>query len=216
MAFDYVDFLVDTAEEKLTGLFYSRRPTNADDGRKTFQYKQLDPNSKVFGKVLGEVRADRATYAIKTNDGCGFNIGGYVVTQNGLIWQITEVVTNEEAKDRTEVLRWFKSAKNAEIDIRMVQVDNLYPIEDSYTDMCAVTVEFPVGAEIVSAVVHVGADEQATIYKIVGNTVSFEVEKGDKATIEYEYKLNGATKTGRKQITRLKTTKNEYSTNISA
>ena len=76
MAMDFIDMLVDTSKEKLTGYFYKRRPRTPEDGRITFKYEQLDPNSRVFDKVLGNVRADRATYAIKTNDHCGFNVGG--------------------------------------------------------------------------------------------------------------------------------------------
>ena len=137
---DFMDFLVDSTDEYLTGYFYKKRPKNQEDGRVKFNYKQLDPNSRVFGKILGEVRADRATYAIKTNDMCGFNIGGYIVTQNGLIWQITEVITNEESKGSNDVLRWFTTAVNAECSVRMVQIDNLYDVEDTYNKWCDITV----------------------------------------------------------------------------
>ena len=140
MAFDYIDMLVDTKDEYLTGYFYKVRPITPDDGRITFKYKQLDPNSKVFGTVLSNVRADRATYAIKTNDHCGFNIGGYIVTQNGLIWEITEVITNEQVTGSDDVLRWFKTAKNAECSVRMIQINDLFNPKEIYDKYCEITI----------------------------------------------------------------------------
>lgn len=141
MAFDFIDMLVDTKDEYLTGYFYKRRPRTPEDGKITFKYKQMNPNSKIFDTVLGNVRADSARYAIKTNDHCGFNIGGYIVTQNGLIWEITEVITNEQTEGRNDVLRWFKTAKNADCSIRMIQITDLFDKEEAYVDECTVSVK---------------------------------------------------------------------------
>lgn len=139
MAFDFIDMIVNTGDEYLTGVFYKRRPISNEDGGVTFKYKQLDPNAKVFDKLLGELWKDRATYAIKTNDDCAFNIGGYIQTQNGLFWEITEIISNEEVKGGNEALRWFKTAKNAEISVRMIQVDDLYKLEETYNAQCKIT-----------------------------------------------------------------------------
>lgn len=130
---DFIDLLIDTSEEFLTGYYYKRRPKSKDDGRVTFLYKQLNPNARVFNTVLGNIRADSETYAIKTNDHCGFKVGGYVSTQNGKIWQITEVVTNEQADGANEVLRWFKTAKQSDCSVRLLRVDNLWT-EQTYSE----------------------------------------------------------------------------------
>ena len=140
MAMDIVDMLVNSSDEYLTGYYYSRRPKTPEDGKVTFSYKQLDPSSHVFDTVLGNVRSDRSTYAIKTNDDCGFQVGGYIVTQNGLCWTITEVVTNENAEHENAVLRWFREAKNAACSVRMLQVDSLFAVENAYRTDCLVTV----------------------------------------------------------------------------
>lgn len=139
MAMDIVDMFVNTSDEYLTGYFYARRPKTPEDGRVTFKYKQLDPNARVFDTVLGNVRSDSATYAIKTNDHCGFNVGGYIVTQNGLCWTITEVITNEQVDGENAVLRWFTGAKNAECSVRMLQVDSLFAVGNAYYTHCMVT-----------------------------------------------------------------------------
>lgn len=182
MAMDYIDMLVDTSNEKLTGYFYKRRPKKPEDGRITFKYEQLDPNSRVFDKVLGNVRADRATYAIKTNDHCGFNVGGYIITQNGLIWEIAEVVTNEQAKGSNDVLRWFRTAKNAECSVRMIQVDDLFNQDESYIDECKVTIslysetELPIIRSI--TINDVTNRRQGIEYTKVDNDIIVYVPKG--------------------------------------
>lgn len=132
MNFDFIDMIVNTGDEFLTGTFYRRRPKTPEDGGVNFRYKQLDPNSKVFDKVLGQMRKDTATYAISTNDDCKFNIGGYIRTQNGLLWEITSVIGNEEVKGGNEALRWFTTAKNSDTSIRLIQVDDLWDLDSTY------------------------------------------------------------------------------------
>lgn len=138
MRFDFIDMIVNTGDEYLTGMYYRRRPTSPLDGAVTFRYKQLDPNSKVFDKLLGELRKDASNYSITTNDDCKFIIGGYIRTQNGLLWEITSIISNEEVKGGNEALRWFKVAKNSEVSIRMVQVDDLWDVEPVYVSKCKI------------------------------------------------------------------------------
>ena len=182
---DFIDMLVNSSDEKLTGYFYARRPQSADDGKISFQYKQLDPNSRVFDKVLSNIRADSARYAISTNDDCGFNIGGYIVTQNGEFWEITEVVTNEEEKATKNALHWFKSVNNAETSIRMIKVNDLYTVENAYLTTCTVVIALYVnGVEktIGSAISSIGSIRtQGT------NEAILTIEKGASATVTLVY-----------------------------
>lgn len=216
---DYLDFLVDTSDEYMTGYYYKRRPKNALDGRIAFKYKQLDPNSRVFDKLLGDVRADSATYAIKTNDKCGFAVGGYIVTQNGLFWEISSVITNEEPSKDKDVLRFFRVSKRAECNIRMLAVDNLYDVAPTYISQCEINVELKAGAgtalvsiPISSATVtaHIGGGEETVETDISqSGELSFAVEKGVSVTVEYTYTLDGEDKTGSTYFTQVDTTKTE-------
>lgn len=178
-------FLSDTSEETLTGVFYKTRPNYVNDGGITFKYKQLDPNSRVFDKVLSEIRADSARYAIKTNDACGFNIGGYIVTQNGEFWEITEVVTNEEERTTKNALRWFKRVSNSEISVRMIKISDLYTPESAYLTTCTVVIALYVnGVEktIGSAISSIGSIRtQGT------NEAILTIEKGASATVTLVY-----------------------------
>lgn len=187
---DFIDLMVDTSEEYLTGFFYKRRPKNAEDGRISFLYKQLDPNSRVFDTVIGNVRADRATYAIKSNDNCGFNVGGFVITQNGLIWEIVEVIKNEEVKGSNDALRWFKRAINTECSVRMIQVDDLFDIDESYEKLCQVGIIRKGGADIDYCVVTETLSQTSIPYTLSeSGEISFEVEKNTAVSIMFR-KLN--------------------------
>lgn len=150
-----------------------------------FKYKQLDPNSRVFDKVLGEIRADSARYAIKTNDACGFNVGGYIVTQNGEFWEITEVVTNEEEKTTKNALRWFKRVNNAEISVRMIKINDLYSVEDAYLTNCTVTIAlFENGVE---KIVTSASTTNGSIKSTGTNEVILTIEKQSTATVMLYY-----------------------------
>lgn len=187
MTFDFIDMIVNTGDEFLTGVFYKRRPKAPTDIGVTFKYKQLDPNARVFGKLLGELRKDRATYAIKTNDDCAFNIGGYIQTQNGAMWEITEVIANEEVKGGNEALRWFTKAKNAEISVRMIQVDDLYDINNAYEKNCIirlksekkmVSVSYGGASETVNGTTH-----EISLAKGTGTTITIAFEDGSSKKI---------------------------------
>lgn len=205
---DFMDFLVDSTDEYLTGYFYKKRPKSQEDGRIKFNYRQLDPNSRVFGKLLGEVRADRATYAIRTNDMCGFNVGGYIITQNGLIWQITEVITNEESKGSNDALRWFTTAVNAECSVRMVQIDDLFNINEAYDDICEVTITINNDLRKTVRALENGIGEPLD-YSVQGLSYNFEVHKGAFVYISIYYP--STTETTKHKISSNMTIKETYS-----
>lgn len=182
---DFIDMLVNTSDEVLTGYFYKYRPQNAEDGKIAFQYKQLDPNSCVFDKVLGNIRADSARYAIKTNDACGFNIGGYIVTQNGEFWEITEVVTNEEQKTTKNALRWFKRVSNAEISVRMIKINDLYAVESAYLTDCKVIIALYVNG--VEQTITSAYTSNGKVVTSGTNECSLTIEKGETANVTIYY-----------------------------
>lgn len=189
-SFDFIDLIINNADEYLTGYYYDRRPVSQDDGRITFNYRQLDPNSKVFSTVLSNLRADRATYAIATNDFDGFKVGGYVVTQNGLIWEITEVISNEEAKGQNDSLRWFKKARGAEWSVRMIQVTDLFAVRESYTTECEIELTFNKRIETAKFIT------SGVMYNIEAYVLKIHVDKGTEVEVtvmfedDTDYHLN--------------------------
>ena len=184
---DFIDMIVDSSDEFLTGAFYKKRPKYPHDGRITFSYKQYNTNSKIFDTVLGDVRADKATYAISTNDDCDFNVGGYIVTQNGLIWEIVEVVKNEETKANKDVLRWFTKAIDTETNVRMIEIDDLFDQIDTYGKYCDIRIDF--NFEPSSIAIRESLRGIELEYEIIanaeGSSVAFKAPKNTALTIEF-------------------------------
>lgn len=205
---DFIDLIVDSSDEFLTGHYYNRRPKIVGDGKVTFNYKQFSTHSRVFETILGNVRADKATYAISTNDDCGFSVGAYIRTQNGLIWEIVEVVKNEEAKKNNDALRWFKKAVNAECNIRMIEVDDLYDQENAYTGDCAVRIDF--NKAVANCVVTESISNADIQYGFVkdshNKSIEFETTKNMAVSILVTF-TDGKTK--KIQIPSYKTVENE-------
>ena len=205
---DFIDMIVDSSDEFLTGYFYKKRPKYPHEGRITFSYKQYNANSKIFDTILGDLRADKATYAISTNDDCDFNVGGYIVTQNGLIWEIVEVVKNEETKANKDVLRWFTKAIDTETNVRMIEVDDLFDQVDTYEKYCNIRIDFnfDVSSILIKESLRGIGIEYDKITAVEGSSILFKSPKNTALTIEFT-KSGGAKKT--MQIPSYKTLENE-------
>ena len=117
-------FLTPKDDEFMTGYYYERRPVSPDDGRTAFNYSRLDPYSRTFDVVMGQMRIDRETYSLKTREALSWKIKGYISTQDGLFFQITEILDDKQPKGSEEVLRLFKRAPEREFTIRLIKVDN--------------------------------------------------------------------------------------------
>ena len=106
----------------LTGAYYLRRPLTTNDVAETFNYKPIDPRAKRYGQIISNLKTDEQSFSIETNTQCKFKIGGYIITQDGGMWQITETLT--KTQEDIEALRLFKdNAKTVNI-IRLIAVDN--------------------------------------------------------------------------------------------
>ena len=123
-----LNFMTPKDDEFMTGYYYERRPTTPDDGRQKFRYSRLDPYSRTFDTQLGQMRLDRETYSIKTRTALPWKVKGYISSQDGLFFQIVEILTNPQPKNSEEVLRLFKRAPETEYTIRLIKFDNPWGI----------------------------------------------------------------------------------------
>lgn len=127
---DFIDLLDPRDEYWFTGYYYPKRPQNAEDGKAEFKYRHMSPYSRVFDKVLEQIRLDNETCTIKTEDDCNFKNKGYISTQDGEFWQIREIIHNEQTRGSEEALRLFKVSPHAEYDMLLVRVFNPWEIAE--------------------------------------------------------------------------------------
>lgn len=116
-------------EEVLTGTYYNRMPETTQDYGIEFQYDIVDENNKAYSTILNNLKSDKGTSAIKTNDMCGFKIDGYVATQDGSFWQITEIVKHLVRPNTKQALRLMKQTAETEYVLRLIEVDNPWELK---------------------------------------------------------------------------------------
>ena len=126
---DFLNFLTKKDEEVLKGTYYNREPKTPTDVGVSFKYDIVDESSRAYAKLLDSLESDRTYQTIKTNDACGFEINGYVATQEGGLWIITNFIRHLAVPDNKQALRFVKRTASTEYVIRLMQVDNPWGLE---------------------------------------------------------------------------------------
>lgn len=121
---DFLDFMAISDEEVLSGTYYPKKPKLPQDKSFSFMYDIVDESNKYYSKILGEIQTEKTTQTIKTNDDCGFKIKGYIVTQDGIMWQIDNLVKRLVKAENKQALRWLKQTVETEYVIRLIEVEN--------------------------------------------------------------------------------------------
>lgn len=121
---DYLDFLTVKDEEVLTGTYYKRRPITTEDGGLPFSYDIVNESDKNYSTIISNLQTEQVVQTIRTNDLVGFKIKGYVVTQDGILWQITNIMKRLAKPENKQALRILKQTIETEFVIRLMAVDN--------------------------------------------------------------------------------------------
>ena len=124
----FLEMLAGKSDEFMTGCYYARRPSSGDDGAQRFSYSRLDPYYRSYDVEFGQMRIDKSTYSLKTKTPLEWKVNGYVSTQDGEFFQITEIITDGQTRENEEALRLFKKALGREYTIRLLRVDNPWGI----------------------------------------------------------------------------------------
>lgn len=119
---DFLDLMAIKDNETFNGKYYKDRPQTPLDTAQLFKYEVIDPNDKTYSRILNNLEADNATHAIKTNNLCGFEINGYVITHEGYLWQISSV-TVLPSKNK-QAYRYLTHAVGTEYLLRLIRVEN--------------------------------------------------------------------------------------------
>lgn len=120
---DFLDFLQLSDDEVLSGTYYKRLPKTSQDKGVPFQYDIVQDSDKTYSLMLNQIQSEQCVQTIKTNDLIDLKIKGYVVTQDGKMWQITGIIEKPSKPGNKEALRILKKSVETEYIIRLLQVD---------------------------------------------------------------------------------------------
>ena len=97
---------------------YRRYTTDSPD---YFEYKDVDYPSKRFGDVINNLITDDNSRVIRTIWDCGYEVNGFICTQDGKTWTIVTIIHDNK---NAENLRLLQSNPSAEFVIGLQNVEN--------------------------------------------------------------------------------------------
>lgn len=96
-----------------------RRFTN--DPAQYFEYKDVDFPSKRWGDVINNLITDDSSRVIRTMWDCGYEVDGFVVTQDGKTWTVITIMPDN---GNSENLRVLQTNPSVEFIIGLQNVEN--------------------------------------------------------------------------------------------
>lgn len=119
------EFCSRKSEEVLSGKYYKFYPKSYSDNPIKFNYDILDPETKEYKNLMTNlITTDGGKLAIKTRASIDFMIKGYVLTQDGKMWQIDQSTENPINEQSKGALRFFVDTAQTERHLRLLRVDN--------------------------------------------------------------------------------------------
>lgn len=108
----------------LSGKYYPRKPVTTSDTSYPLNYEIVSARRNYYAQVMQNVIDDGAMLSIKTNTPNKYKVKGYILTQDGSFWQITEVTVEPQNGENNEALRLFKTTAQTTFLLRLTEVDN--------------------------------------------------------------------------------------------
>lgn len=134
---DLLDILAGRASETNPATYYDNRPDgmytatgaadlfSLDNGGTPFDYEIIDPTSYQLRSLFGDV-TDRTgrQMAIKTRDAVDFRVGGFVATDDDILYTVDAVTVDTSASNK-QVMRFIPVPLESVRIVRLVEVENL-------------------------------------------------------------------------------------------
>lgn len=118
---DLIDILTGKADSTCTGKYFEGK---LGENGVTFEYEYLDPRSKSYRMLFGNLAGSQAWSAtIKTNARIDFKVGAHVKLQDGKIYEINSVDTDMQSAEK-QAYRYFAFPAGVYKVIRLNEVDD--------------------------------------------------------------------------------------------
>lgn len=121
----FLDMIAPKDEFPIKAKYYESTVDSPEDGGQTFRFAFVDPLSKTYRSLFGNITSDRdnAEVTIRTNYKLPYNLASYIVFSNGECYQIVQCA-KDYSKVGREALAMWSDPVGIEYVIRMVQIPN--------------------------------------------------------------------------------------------
>ena len=124
MIYDALDILMPRARFTAEGKYWTERPDSSDMGGMAFNYEYVDPLSKSYRVLFGNIQTvEDGSTTIRTNDNLGFKAGHWIMTDDGQLFQVIQVAKDFSASSK-QALRLFGTPLMTEFVLRLVTDPN--------------------------------------------------------------------------------------------
>lgn len=120
---DILDFLTEKDEDYFLGTFYPKRPKTTQDKGYEFDYNETDNRVATVENLANSLETTAQRFTISTVERLKFVVKGYVVTQDGNLWQIESKQT-KPYKAEKEAFRLWRDPPRVEIILRLILVED--------------------------------------------------------------------------------------------
>lgn len=118
---DLIDILTGKADSTCTGKYFEGK---LGENGVTFEYEYLDPRSKSYRMLFGNLAGSQAWSAtIKTNARIDFKVGAHIKLQDGKMYEINGVDTDMQSAEK-QAYRYFAFPAGVYKVIRLSEVDD--------------------------------------------------------------------------------------------
>ena len=121
--------------EKYTkeGLFFTAEAMSGGappNGGTRFSYEQIDPKSRVFQMLFGNVDgSDVCTTAIKTKRRLGYKVRDVLVLQDGTAYSVASVAVDYGANAKNaQAFRYRPNPPGIDYVLRLIEIDNPWKV----------------------------------------------------------------------------------------
>lgn len=118
------DTMAIQTDEVLTGTYYERKPILPRDSGLPFKYDIIDESDKSYATLLNNLQSEMMVQTIKTKDKIEFKIKSFIVTQDGILWQISGIIKKLKHENTRQALRITRETVQTTRIIRLIAVEN--------------------------------------------------------------------------------------------
>ena len=125
---DILDLLNPRTQFPLSGTYYPERPDGPDVGGQQFNYEYVDPSTKTWRTLFGNIQVSAGETAIRTGDQLSFKTGnGIVRLQDGSWYTIEQKATDYQAAPK-QAFRVLPVPVGTQYVLRLTALDEPWSI----------------------------------------------------------------------------------------